>query len=788
MTNSNLPRVTQKIFGENAGQNIGQFGSAITGTPNPTGDISEIQALGSWGEGWAGAVLPTRDFPALEEMTGIQKVITQQLAYFFQKGFPEWDENTTYFATTSLAQVNGVVYQSLTNNNKGNNPTTSSANWKIWDPNSFVGANVDLSNLSGTGENHFANPNLSNITDTAEQQIDTVAARPLSDNACTQENFPDEFDYWQAQAHSTFDLSKFEVVGSPTITDDGIASGFNTSSIIKSKELTFKPQKSLKFKCAFTTGDDVNTSQYALRFYNNLTGYFITNAIYIENGYINVKATDYTNASVLKVEPNSTYYAELIWTKDLGYYVGRCSTNNIDFTEAPITSAKTPMQGNNSVIWIGNVQDINLIKPFLGSIDLKSVAVWVDDKPVFSGNKTAIDTINDTLEIPYTESTDGTKIVDAAYFDRVQSCYEQTGEALYLTLDEQNQAYYLPQGTVSGMISRNKEGLEEIEARIEQIKAQIGFTLFDTKITDHVLSGNDAVGWALQGSLVTNIYTDAVSNIASAYASGTATTYREIPCKRATDGRYIADISQKTAIDELFEETGVADFYIYDSANSQFYLPKNKWFMQLTADSTALNQYNESALPNITATGTGSAVGGQSQIGGAAFSSGINFERWQGGNQDSKRIDFSASRSSSVYKSGQKYVQPPSSNKLLYYKVGDTLTNNTAIDIGNMSNIISDLSSKTQIDDVLINGSSGYILLSNNTLIQWGNSGTSGSTNLLKSYANTNYIILTGHYNGPEKGLYASRFCTHSKTTTSFSWTIETMGNYWLTIGQGATS
>ena len=70
--------------------------------------------------------------------------------------------------------------------------------------------------------------------DITKEQIDSVAARPLSDNACTQENFPDEYAYWQAQAHSTFDLSKFEVVGSPTISEDGVLSGvFNHSTYLK---------------------------------------------------------------------------------------------------------------------------------------------------------------------------------------------------------------------------------------------------------------------------------------------------------------------------------------------------------------------------------------------------------------------------------------------------------------------------------------------------------------------------------------------------------------------------
>ena len=126
---SNLPRVTHKIFAENAApENIGQFGSALAGSPNTTSDIAEIQALPAWGEGWAGAVISERDYPALEEMTGVQKVASQQIGYIFQKGIPEWDVQTTYY-TNSFCQVSGVIYKSLTDGNLGNNPTTSETNW-----------------------------------------------------------------------------------------------------------------------------------------------------------------------------------------------------------------------------------------------------------------------------------------------------------------------------------------------------------------------------------------------------------------------------------------------------------------------------------------------------------------------------------------------------------------------------------------------------------------------------------------------------------------------------------
>ena len=63
--------------------------------------------------------------------------------------------------------------------------------------------------------------------------------------------------------------------------------------------------------------------------------------------------------------------------------------------------------------------------------------------------------------------------------------------------------------------------------------------LFATIISDHVLSGDDATGWALQGSTITNTYSTAVNKIINLYNSSNSvdTTYRNIPCKLSSDGR-----------------------------------------------------------------------------------------------------------------------------------------------------------------------------------------------------------------------------------------------------------
>lgn len=64
------------------------------------------------------------------------------------------------------------------------------------------------------------------------------------------------------------------------------------------------------------------------------------------------------------------------------------------------------------------------------------------------------------LKIPYTEAFEHSKVVGVAYRNRVQDLYEQTGEALFYTLDEQNQNFTLPMGDIYGMITENREILD----------------------------------------------------------------------------------------------------------------------------------------------------------------------------------------------------------------------------------------------------------------------------------------------------------------------------------------
>lgn len=224
-----------------------------------------------------------------------------------------------------------------------------------------------------------------------------------------------------------------------------------------------------------------------------------------------------------------------------------------------------------------------------------------------------------------------------------------------------------------------------------------GFPLFTPMMFDKVLQGEEAVGWALQGTLVTMTYPDAVNKIIEEYTQGTSTAHRGIPCIKGINGHIIADIDKKDAVDTLYFDTGIADIYVLDSVNKQFYLPRNKYFTQLTNNTDKVNDFVVAGVPNITGWfGKTQNIGNYHSANGALQVASVEkmTDAASSGNSTAATYNFNASLSNSIYgKSGT--VQPQASLKLLYYKVGNTVVNESLVDVGN---VLSELQLKADVD------------------------------------------------------------------------------------------
>ena len=119
-----LSRVTGKLFGGSAPlDEIGQFGSAKAGSLYNTQDVATIQSLPAYSNGWGSAIITSRNFPPIEEVTGVLKTISYQNCYLLQEGVPVYDINTEYSATSIVKVINGnnlAFYISLVDGNIGN--------------------------------------------------------------------------------------------------------------------------------------------------------------------------------------------------------------------------------------------------------------------------------------------------------------------------------------------------------------------------------------------------------------------------------------------------------------------------------------------------------------------------------------------------------------------------------------------------------------------------------------------------------------------------------------------
>lgn len=198
-----------------------------------------------------------------------------------------------------------------------------------------------------------------------------------------------------------------------------------------------------------------------------------------------------------------------------------------------------------------------------------------------------------------------------------------------------------------------------------------GFNLFDCKWADHILNNiswlrADTFSWQSG-----DVYVAAYQHLAEEFASVTEWSYETvggvyIGYKLMPDGHKITDASSEQYVQAIYEATGVAWYYILDTTNRQFKLPRTKWGFTGLRDS--VGGYVEAGLPNI----TGSfSTASDKNLGNGAFSWTTNKYATNGGGQGGQwGINFSAKKSNPIY-GNSTTVQPPATQMYLYFYVGN---------------------------------------------------------------------------------------------------------------------
>ena len=346
----------------------------------------------------------------------------------------EFDGVSTYTFTAKDLNTNTEYKQSLILNSKFYNSAT---NWAIGsDTSRYVRGSIDLKHFSITvdGKEVFSGN---------KTGLDVIK--------------PDDY----------------EVVGSPTITDDGVVSGFSDSNYLKINSLTLGNSlhnaNSWKIIQEFTYNSREDWSTLF-----DCTGHrgissFITPSLNNQFGY--ALSSDGTNEDISDSLPLSfwglilgnTYKSVLEFT-GTQYIHTLYNSDGTQFGETKTVTSSIKVV-NSTNYYIGSRGD------FTGSIDLNSFKIYVDGNLVYQP----------CLKIPYTQSKTCSKIVDVAYRDRVQDLFEQVGYNGYFTLGEND--FTLPTHKFSDVIDCYENGINKWEQRVDRTLRQQGSCTSGTEVT-----------------------------------------------------------------------------------------------------------------------------------------------------------------------------------------------------------------------------------------------------------------------------------------------------------------
>ena len=122
--------------------------------------------------------------------------------------------------------------------------------------------------------------------------------------------------------------------------------------------------------------------------------------------------------------------------------------------------------------------------------------------------------------------------------------------------------------------------------------------IFDVKWSDHLV---DDIQWLRADTFSWQdgtVYETAYNTLVTEYATGTTETVDGITYKRTTNGYKIADSTQETAISNKYSSTGIAWYYILDTTNEKFKLPRTKYGFEGVR--TYAGDDIAESLPNIT--------------------------------------------------------------------------------------------------------------------------------------------------------------------------------------------
>lgn len=200
-------------------------------------------------------------------------------------------------------------------------------------------------------------------------------------------------------------------------------------------------------------------------------------------------------------------------------------------------------------------------------------------------------------------------------------------------------------------------------------------TLLTFKWSDHIINSMewlraDTFSWQ-SGAVYVAAYNHLVKDVqGKEYISETIEGHT-IWYRLADDGHKIvtqaSDYDGSANVNYIYEDTGVAWYYILDTENQRFKLPRTKYGIVGLRD--VVGKYVEAGLPDITGSISSNNWAGSASASSALYPSGSGQNSLADG-WGVNTINIKASRNNPIYGKSTT-VQPPATQMYLYFYVGE---------------------------------------------------------------------------------------------------------------------
>lgn len=205
--------------------------------------------------------------------------------------------------------------------------------------------------------------------------------------------------------------------------------------------------------------------------------------------------------------------------------------------------------------------------------------------------------------------------------------------------------------------------------------------LFDWKWADHQVNDvqwlrADTFSWQ-DGTVYSNAYDHLADDISGKTLQTETVGGTTISFYLADDGHKICPAAQESNVTAIYTATGVAWYYILDTVNQRFKLPRTKFGATGLRDT--VGNYVSESLPNVSGNCSGSSTNASDYSG--PFVKGADFGSVAGGGwSNGARATFNLSVANSTYQDNAP-VQQRATQQYLYFYVGSftqTALENTA--------------------------------------------------------------------------------------------------------------